>query len=87
MGRLYANRFLAPLQSEGEFAAELRESVLTWLHQGRNIPRAAQTLNVHVNTLRYRLRRYADLTGADFDDLDDLIGVAWALELGDPDQG
>ncbi|WP_158288637.1 helix-turn-helix domain-containing protein [Ornithinimicrobium flavum] len=40
----------------------------------------AGALPVHVNTLRYRLARYTDLTGCD---PDDLVGVLWAVELAD----
>ena len=34
---------------------------------------------MHVNTLRYRLRRFSQLTGADLGDLDTLVEVSWAL--------
>ena len=85
VGRLYADRFLSPVQAEGEFGREMLDAVRAWLQHGRSIPRAADALTVHVNTARYRLHRYQELTGCDLADLDDLIGLAWALELGDPD--
>lgn len=44
-----------------------------------NIPAAARSIPVHVNTLRYRLRRFEELTGADLGDVDGLIEVSWAL--------
>lgn len=82
--RDYAERFLTPLEAEGEFGRELRLAVLAWLRHQQSINRAAAAINVHANTLRYRLRRFADITGADLDDLDDTIGIAWALELEHP---
>lgn len=82
--RSYADQFLAPLQAEGDFGRELRTAVLAWLHHQQSVNRAAAAINVHANTLRYRLRRYCDVTGADLADLDDVIGVAWALELEHP---
>lgn len=36
---------------------------------------------IYVNTLRYRMSRYEQLTGADLNDLDDLLGLAWAVEM------
>lgn len=83
----YADRFLAPLDAQGEFGGELRSAVRAWLNQGRSIPRAAASLNVHVNTVRYRLGRFTDLTGADLDDPDDLVGLTWVMDLGAPGEG
>lgn len=83
--RCYADRFLLPLDAEGDFGRELRLAVLAWLGHQQSINRAAAAINVHANTLRYRLRRYSDITGADLDDLDDIIGITWALELEHPD--
>lgn len=83
--RMYAELFRTPLEAEGEFGAELRTAVLAWLRNRQSVNRAAAAINVHANTLRYRLRRYSDITGADLGDLDDLMGVTWALELNHPD--
>lgn len=80
---IYADRFLGPLEEEGDFGAELRVAVLTWLRH-QSIPKAAKVLLVHPNTLRYRLLRFQQLTGSDLSDLDDVIGASWALELGAP---
>ena len=44
-----------------------------------SIPLAARSIPVHVNTLRYRLQRFSDLSGADLGDLDTLIEISWAL--------
>lgn len=80
----YTDLFWAPLDAEGEFGGELRAAVRAWLAHGRSIPRAAEALRVHVNTIRYRLGRFTDLTGCDLDDPDDLVGLTWVMELGAP---
>jgi hypothetical protein len=81
VGRLLWHRCLEPLRREGRFGTEIEESVRTYLAAGRSIPRAAHELVLHVNTLRYRLRRFTELTGLHLDDPDDLVQVVWALEF------
>jgi putative transposase len=76
---LLQRRHLEPLRTEGEFGEFLRETVRAYLAHGLSIPRAAASLPVHVNTLRYRLKRFQELTGTDLHDLQDLIEVSWAL--------
>ena len=44
------------------------------------VRQAAERLHVHENTMRYRLRRYAELTGADLTVTEELVGVWWALQ-------
>ncbi len=83
--RLYRDRYLAPVLGQGAFGAEVLGAVRAWLQHGRSIPRASEALMVHVNTTRYRLGRYCELTGADLDDPDDLVGVVWALGLPEVD--
>jgi hypothetical protein len=51
---------------------------------------AAERLFVHPNTVRYRLRRYEELTGVDLRETEDAFRVWWALhreELMAPDAG
>lgn len=74
---------VAPLEAEGEFGQFLLETVRAYLAHGLSIPRAAASIPVHVNTLRYRLKRFQELTGADLHDPEHLIEVSWAL-AGDP---
>lgn len=76
---LLRERYIAPLEHAGAFRLELLESVRAYLDNRMNIPAAARSIPVHVNTLRYRLRRFEELTGADLGDVDGLIEVSWAL--------
>jgi len=45
--------------------------------------RTAEQLHVHVDTLRYRLRRIEELTGRDLGCMDDRVDFHLALRLGD----
>ncbi len=83
--RSYAAAFLTPLDDEGAFGADILAAVRAWLKHGRSMQRAADALTVHVNTVRYRVAKYEELTGIDLADPDDLVGLTWALELGHPD--
>lgn len=83
--RHYADRFLTPLAEQGPYGEEILAALRAWFAAGRSIPRAAEGLHVHVNTVRHRLARFADLTGADLDDPDDLVGALWVAELGPPE--
>ena len=83
--RRYADRFLTPLESEPAYDAEILATLRAWFAAGRSIPRAAEALHVHVNTVRHRLGRFGELTGADLDDPDDLVGALWVAELGAPE--
>ncbi len=79
---LLRSRILEPLRAEGGFGADLEASVRSYLDQGMSIPRAAADRNLHVNTLRYRLRRFEELTGTDLTVPSDLADVIWALSIG-----
>jgi sugar diacid utilization regulator len=48
--------------------ADLRSTLTTWLEVDGDIRLAAARLHLHPNTLRYRLRRAAEVTGLDLDD-------------------
>jgi hypothetical protein len=46
--------------------------------------RAAEAMFVHVNSLRYRMRRVEELTGRDMGSLADQAAMLLALQLADP---
>ncbi|SDH14444.1 PucR family transcriptional regulator [Agrococcus jejuensis] len=73
-------RLVAPVVAEGAFGDAVLEAVGAYLDHGRSIPEAAASVHVHVNTLRYRLRRFEELTGADLASTTALVETAWALE-------
>lgn len=77
--QLLRRRHLEPLAAEGEFGQDLLETVRAYLAHGLSIPRAAASIPVHVNTLRYRLKRFQELTGTDLHQPEHLIEASWAL--------
>ncbi|MFJ7150315.1 PucR family transcriptional regulator [Streptomyces sp. NPDC100445] len=87
---LLLDRYLRPLEAEGEFGALIEESVREYLKRGRHIREVARDAHVHVNTVRYRLRRFEELTGTSLDAPDTVVELSWALaarELGTPPPG
>ena len=76
--------YLAPLRAHGAFGEQVLESVASYLEADRSIPRAAERIPVHVNTLRYRLRRFEELTGASLASTNTLVEVSFALRVTEP---
>ncbi|WP_138760484.1 PucR family transcriptional regulator [Modestobacter altitudinis] len=69
-----AEQVAMPLQSAGP---DLLETVRTVLGNGGNLEATARALFVHTNTVRYRLKRAAELTGCSATD----PRGAWTLQL------
>ncbi|WP_433200996.1 PucR family transcriptional regulator [Dactylosporangium sp. CS-047395] len=84
VNELLRERYLAPLEAQGAFGTMVLDSVAAYLACDRNIPRAARSIPVHVNTLRYRLRRFEELTGASLDSTDTIVEVSFALRIAAP---
>ena len=57
-------------------------TVATFLESGGSLEVAARTLNVHPNTVRYRLKRMADATGWDATDPREAFVLTCAIALG-----
>ncbi|TFI44841.1 hypothetical protein E4P29_03530 [Rhodococcus sp. 1R11] len=78
---LLHERYIAPLEDRGEFGEQLLQSVRHYLACDRNIPAAADAMFVHKNTLRYRLRKFEELTSVSLESTDTIVELAWALEV------
>jgi hypothetical protein len=63
LGRLLAARLLDGLDPGDPFHRELAETALAFLDRGGRIEPTAAALHVHGNTVKYRLRRFHELTG------------------------
>lgn len=87
VGRFLVERYLAPLRQQGEFGQLLIDTVRAYLANDRSICRTAEGLVVHVNTLRHRLRKFTEITGACLSSTDVIIGLAWALEIAAVEEG
>lgn len=55
----------AALRYDADHGSQLLPSVRTWMERDRRTEEAAGALHIHPNTLSYRLRRFAELTGRD----------------------
>lgn len=80
MGDWLKKRYLQPLEAGGS-ACELIATLRAYLACGMHVERAATRLFVHQNTVRYRLTRFEELTGASLRETEVLFEVWWAVEL------
>jgi DNA-binding PucR family transcriptional regulator len=77
--RALIDRGWRPLQAEG---GVLLETAARYLETGRSIEGTARTIFVHPNTVRYRLRRIAAVTGWDPTDPRDALVLQLAIAAG-----
>jgi hypothetical protein len=63
LGRLLSARLLDGLDPGDPFHRELAETALAFLDHGGRIEATAAALHVHGNTVKYRVRRFQELTG------------------------
>jgi PucR C-terminal helix-turn-helix domain len=63
LGAMLAGQLLARLDTAKEFHRLLAKTALTYLDQGCHADATAAALHVHPNTVKHRLRRFAELTG------------------------
>ena len=82
LGDAFTGRHLEPLAALGRLGAELEDTLRVWFEQEMRIEETAKLLHVHPNTLRHRLRRFEEATGASLRRPGDLIELWWALERG-----
>jgi hypothetical protein len=80
LGDAFEARYLEPLAELGRLGAELETTLRTWFDEGMRVEDAARALHVHPNTLRHRLRRFEEATGASLRRPTDLVELWWALE-------
>jgi PucR C-terminal helix-turn-helix domain len=80
LGEAFHARHLASLAELGRLGAELDDTLRAFLAQGMRVEETARALHVHPNTLRHRLRRYEEASGASLRDPAALVELWWALE-------
>ena len=78
LGELLVERLLGPLGS-GAGAGGLVELVRCWLECDCETALVAERMFLHPNTVRYRLRRFQELTGLDLDSARTRFELWWAL--------
>jgi hypothetical protein len=79
LGDRLVRRYLEPL-GNGSSAAQLRETLECHLRSGQRVERTATAMCIHQNTVRYRLSRFADLTGVDLRSPECAFELWWALQ-------
>ncbi|MFE3000991.1 PucR family transcriptional regulator [Nocardia sp. NPDC059246] len=78
-GSELARRFLDPL-ADGDMARSLVDTVECYLESGMRIDATAARLVVHPNTVRYRISRFEQQTGADLRAAHVSAQVWWAIQ-------
>lgn len=79
VGDELVRQYITPLGS-GEAADTILNTVRHYLSVGMRADIAAEELFVHHNTVRYRLRRYEELTDTNLRDPDRALEAWWALQ-------
>jgi hypothetical protein len=80
--RSFRERLLGPLADYDErHHAELLPTLREFLACSGSWNACAATMYVHVNTVRYRIRRIEELTGRDLSSLDDQVDFFLALQI------
>jgi len=77
LGDAFAERHLTPLEGLG---MDFEDTLRAYLASGQKIEETAKALHVHANTLRHRLRRFEEATGATLKDPRTVVELYWALE-------
>ncbi|MGH3098085.1 MAG: PucR family transcriptional regulator [Streptosporangiales bacterium] len=78
--RAFADRVLGPVVGyDANHDAGLMVTLDAFLAASGSWSRCAERLHLHVNTVRYRIRRVEELTGRDMSDMNDRVDVLLAL--------
>jgi PucR C-terminal helix-turn-helix domain len=80
LGDAFAARYLEPLAGLGRLGTELEATLRAWFDLEMRVEETAKALHIHPNTLRHRLRRFEEATGATLRDPRHLVELWWALE-------
>ncbi|TGB03532.1 PucR family transcriptional regulator [Halobacillus salinus] len=65
----YTNQYIETLRAyDKKHRSDLLRTISVYLRSDSNVNEASKALHVHANTLNYRLKRIADLTGFNFKD-------------------
>jgi purine catabolism regulator len=76
----FVERTLAPLKSDRRTGEALVETLEAFFACNGNLSRAAEQLNLHRNSLLYRLHRIRELLGHDLEDPDLRLALQLALK-------
>lgn len=68
-------------QYDEETGSELRDTLSAYLRSEKGLGQAAQALHVHLNTLKYRIKRIKELTGLSLSDADEMAYLRLSDQL------
>ena len=79
VGKQIMRRVVEPVLAQGKPGLTLLDTVARYVENDLRLELTAAQMFLHVNTVRYRLRRFEELTGTSLRHVDDLVQVWWAL--------
>jgi hypothetical protein len=80
VGDELVRRIIDPVLAQGTTGDAILETVMRYLQNDLRLEVTAQEMYLHVNTVRYRLRRFEELVGMALRHLDDLVQIWWAIQ-------
>jgi DNA-binding PucR family transcriptional regulator len=75
-------RVIAPVLALGKPGITLLETVKRYVENDLRLEQTAEQMFLHVNTVRYRLRRFEEMTGTSLRHVEDLVQIWWAFRRG-----
>ena len=78
LGQALGEALIEPVRTQAS-GEEILHTVSAWMAAGMRVEPTAQRLFIHANTVRYRIRRYEELTGTDLSVTDEAFRVWWAI--------
>jgi hypothetical protein len=73
-------RIVEPVVAQGRTGIALLETVTRYLENDLRLEVTAAEMFLHVNTVRYRLRRFEELTDTSLRSVGDLVEIWWAIQ-------
>jgi DNA-binding PucR family transcriptional regulator len=73
-------RVIDPVLEQGTTGEAVLETVMRYLENDLRLEVTAQEMYLHVNTVRYRLRRFEELAAMSLRHVDDLVQIWWAIQ-------
>jgi hypothetical protein len=73
-------RIIEPVIAQGRAGTALLETVTRYIENDLRLEATAAELFLHVNTVRYRLRRFEELTDTSLRRIVDLVEIWWAIQ-------
>lgn len=73
--------YLAPLRRQKEYGDILLETIRSYIDNDGQLDATAEALDLHVNTVRYRIAKYEEIIGRQLRDTRVLAETWWAVSL------